>query len=254
MGNLIYEEQEHVASIKINRPPLNIIDIATARELGKLLEDIKRNSNLNIVLLSSVGNRAFSAGVDVQDHVPARVDEMLSTVHRVFRALATIPQVTIARVCGLALGGGCELATFCDFVVSGESSTFGTPEIDVGCFPPVALVEFPAQLGYHRAVDLILTARRLSAREAWEMGLVSRCVPDGDLDKEVENLISSLSAKSPSVLKITLRTIRRIARQNFERSLAISERAYREELLKTVDVEEGITAFMEKRKPKWSGR
>jgi cyclohexa-1,5-dienecarbonyl-CoA hydratase len=254
MRNLIYEAREQAAWIKINRPPLNIIDIPTAKELGKLLESIKENSSLRFVVLSSVGDRAFSAGVDIQDHVPDRVDEMLSTVHCVFRTLAVLPQITIAKVRGLALGGGCELATFCDLVVSCESSTFATPEIDVGCYPPVALVEFPAQIGYHRAADLILTGRKLSAREAWQIGLVSRLVPDEDLDKETEDLVRTLREKSPSVLAITLQTLRKLSRENFDRSLRISERAYRSRLLKTQDIREGVISFLEKRKPNWSGR
>jgi cyclohexa-1,5-dienecarbonyl-CoA hydratase len=253
-NNLTYEEREEAGWISINRPPLNIINIETARELGELLEKIKSNRRLRFLVLSSAGERAFSAGVDIRDHLPDRVQEMLVTVHRVFRILTTLPQVTISRVRGLALGGGCELATFCDLVVAAESSTFATPELDVGCYPPVALAEFPSQIGFHRAADLILTSRKLTAREAWEMGLVSRLVRDDDLDREIEGLLRTLREKSPSVLKITLETLRSVARESFDKSLRVSETAYRTRLLKTEDVREGVVSFLEKRKPNWSGR
>ena len=254
MGNLICEERDKALWIQINRPPLNIIDIPTARELGDILETTRDNSHLHFIALASAGDRAFSAGVDIKDHVPDRIDEMLSMVHRVFRLLTTLPQITIAKVRGLALGGGCELATFCDFVVAAESSTFATPEIDVGCYPPVAVAEFPRRIGYQRSADMILTGRKVSAREALAMGLVSRVVPDEKLDQEVEELLRVLRGKSPSVLRITLQTLREVAHGDFESSLKLSERAYRDELAKTHDMREGIISFLEKRKPNWSGR
>jgi cyclohexa-1,5-dienecarbonyl-CoA hydratase len=254
MAHIIFEEREKTAWIRLDRPPLNIIDIPTAYELGDLLEGVEKNPDVSIVVLTSEGERAFSAGVDIRDHVPERVEEMLRAVHRVFRILNGLPQVTIAKVRGLALGGGCELAMFCDLVIAARSSVFATPEIDVGCYPPVAVAEFSARVGYHHAADLILTGRRIIAEEAWSMGLVSRVVPDEELDRETEGLLQTLRAKSPSVLRITIKALRSIARRDFESSLTISEEYYRQELLETRDIEEGVRAFLEKRRPRWTGR
>jgi enoyl-CoA hydratase/carnithine racemase len=152
---------------------------------------------------------------------------------------------------GACLGGGCELAGSCDIILASEEGSFATPEITVGCFPPVALARFPAQIGYHRAAEMILTGRRYSASEALAMGLVNRVVPAGDLESALENLLDDLRSKSGQVLRITLKGLRELSMRNFAEALKRSEEIYLNDLLKTEDVEEGVQAFLEKRKPQW---
>lgn len=152
--------------ITLERPPLNVLDIALLRELDAVLTSCAQAAETAVVVIEGAGQRAFSAGVDVRDHTRANVPEMLDAVHGVIRKLFLVPQVTIALVRGVCFGGGCELATSCDFIIASEDSSFATPEIHVGCYPPVALARFSSLIGYHRAAEMILTGRKFSAQEA----------------------------------------------------------------------------------------
>ncbi|HXG49823.1 MAG TPA: enoyl-CoA hydratase/isomerase family protein [candidate division Zixibacteria bacterium] len=241
-----------MAVVSVDRPPLNVLDLETLRELDRALASAAREPSLDVVVLRGAGERAFSAGVDVRDHVKEKVPEMLETVHGVIRRLWSLPQVTLAAVRGLCLGGGCELAMACDLVIASEDSVFATPEIDVGCYPPVALACFSALIGYRRAAEMILTGRRFSAREAHAMGLVSRVYPPAELGSGLEALLTELLEKSSAVLRITLKGLRELSQRDFSAALRRAEEIYRDDLLRTRDVEEGVQAFLEKRKPRWT--
>lgn len=254
MAKIHLERKGGVGSVVIDRPPLNVLNLALLRELRQVLDELDRDDGVELVEISGAGERAFSAGVDVKDHTRAQVPEMLDLVHGVIRKLMNLRQPTIAVVDGLCLGGGCELASSCDLVLASEESLLGTPEITVGCFPPVALARFSSQIGYHRAAELILTGRRLSAREAESIGLVNRVVPRDLLGQALEELRNELLDKSRAVLRITLKGLREIGFKELSAALARSEEIYLKELLKTEDVEEGVQAFVEKRKPEWLHR
>lgn len=253
MGILL-EKTGRAASLVIDRPPLNVLDLALLRELRQALDGLERDDGVDLVILRGAGARAFSAGVDVKDHTRAQVPEMLDLVHGVIRKLSSLPQPTVAVVDGLCLGGGCELASSCDLVLASEESVFATPEITVGCFPPVALARFSSQIGYHRAAEMILTGRRLSAHEAASMGLVNRVAPRDRLPQALAELRDDLLDKSRAVLRITLKGLREVGLKDLSAALARSEEIYLEELLETEDVEEGVRAFVEKRKPRWLHR
>ena len=156
---------EHRAAwITLNRPPLNVLDIAMMESLDAALERALPKSDF--VIFQGAGPKAFCAGADVADHTPERVGEMLRAFHTVFRRLAASDCLTIAAVHGHCLGGGMELATFCDFVLATESAQFGQPEIKLGCYPPVAMVTLPRLIGMKAAMHLILTGHPISANEA----------------------------------------------------------------------------------------
>ena len=210
----------------IDRPPLNVLNLALLRELRQVLDELDRDDGVDLVEISGAGERAFSAGVDVKDHTRTQVPEMLDLVHGVVRKLMSLRQPTVAVVDGVCLGGGCELASSCDLVLASEESLFATPEITVGCFPPVALARFSSQIGYHRAAEMILTGRRLSAREAEAIGLVNRVVPRDQLDRAVDELCNELLDKSRAVLRITLRGLREIGLKEISAALARSEEIY----------------------------
>lgn len=248
------EKKQRALWITWDRPPLNILDIALLQELDRVLANCQSDPSTDVVLLQGAGQRAFSAGVDIKDHTAQQVPEMLEVVHGVIRRLLALPQVTIALVRGVCLGGGCELASSCDFVVAGEESWFATPEIHVGCYPPVALARFSTLIGYHRAAEMILTGRRFSAREAQAMGLVNRVFAAGELDGGVQELMDELLGKSGAVLRLTVKGLRELALQGFHGALGRSEEIYCTELLATEDVKEGVKAFLEKRPPKWQHR
>jgi cyclohexa-1,5-dienecarbonyl-CoA hydratase len=248
------EKKDRVISLTWERPPLNVMDLALLRDFDSQLDGCAMDSSTDIVVLSGAGRRAFSAGVDVKDHTREKAVEMLEVVHGAMRKLLALPQITIAQVQGVCLGGGCELATCCDFIIASESSAFATPEILVGCYPPVALARFSSLIGYRRAADLILTGRTLSAQEALAIGLISRIAPQEQLEDAVAQLVDDLLGKSGAVLRTTVKGLRELSLRGFREALELSERLYREELLRTEDVEEGVRAFLEKRKPRWTHR
>ena len=207
--------------------------------------------DLKVLVFRSGIPGTFSAGVDVRDHGKDRVSDMLEAFHAVFRLLDGMPQATVASVDGRCLGGGCELAAFCDILLATPGSVFAQPEIDVGCFPPVASVLLPRIAG-RAALEMVLTGRPLTAPEAARAGLVTRVVDD--LAGETAACVASLAGKSGAVLALARKAVRQGGRGSFDKALARMERIYRKELLATADVEEGVTAFLEKRPPRWADR
>jgi cyclohexa-1,5-dienecarbonyl-CoA hydratase len=244
--------ERRTAWITLDRPPLNILDIPMMESLDAALARALPKSDF--VIFQGAGVKAFCAGADVADHTPKRVKKMLTAFHGVFRRLAATDCLKIAMVHGYCLGGGMELATFCDFVLASESAQFGQPEIKLGCFPPVALVTLPRLIGMQAAAHLILTGHQISAKEAHRLGLVTRLVPDCELHNAVGNLLEELRSLSPSVLHLTRRTLGQLHSADFVKQLEAAERVYLSELMKSHDAQEGIRAFLEKRKPAWKGK
>jgi cyclohexa-1,5-dienecarbonyl-CoA hydratase len=244
--------EHRTAWITLDRPPFNILDIAMMEALDAALERGLPKSDF--VVFQGAGAKAFCAGADVADHTPGRVGKMLRAFHTVFRRLAAADCVTIAAVHGYCLGGGMELATFCDFVLAAESAQFGQPEIKLGCYPPVAMVTLPRRIGMHAAAHLILTGHQINATEAHRLGLVTTVVSDQELFTTVGILLEELRALSPSVLRLTKRTLARLHSTDFLKQLEEAERVYLLELMQTRDAQEGIRAFLEKRKPLWKGK
>lgn len=244
--------KHRTAWITLDRPPVNVLNIAMMESLDAALERALPKSD--IVIFQGAGRKAFCAGADVADHTPKRVGKMLSAFHAVFRRLAAGECLTIAAVHGYCLGGGMELATFCDFVLATASAEFGQPEIKLGCFPPVALAGLPRLIGMQAAARLILTGRQITAAEAHRLGMVSRVVPDHELPTAVDSLLDELRALSPSVLRLTRKTLAHLHSSDFLAKLDEAERLYLSELMRTHDAEEGIRAFLEKRRPVWKAK
>lgn len=244
--------ERRTAWVTLDRPPLNVLDIAMMESLDAAL--VRALPESDFVIFRGAGAKAFCAGADVADHTPERVGKMLRAFHAVFRRLATADCLTIAAVHGYCLGGGMELATFCDFVLATESAQFGQPEIKLGCYPPVAMVMLPRRMGVQAAAQLILAGHQISAAEAHRLGLVMRVVPDDGLPAAVESLLEELRTLSPSVLHLTRKTLARLHSADFLKQLEEAERVYLSELMQTHDAQEGVNAFLEKRKPVWKGK
>jgi cyclohexa-1,5-dienecarbonyl-CoA hydratase len=248
------ERDGPVARIWLDRPPLNIIDIPLMGELQAALDSLPGPPHLRFLVFAGCGERGFSGGVDVFDHTPERVAEMLGRFHGIFRKLWNSDWITVAAVHGFCLGGGMELATFCDFVVATHTTRFAQPEIKLGCFPPVAAAILPALVGPKRALDLILTGRTITAGQARELGLVTEVVGEAELEPGVAALLKTLSAQSPAVLPLTRRAVMRGAGLDFGKTLDEMEKLYLDGLMKTEDAKEGVRAFIERRQPAWIGR
>ena len=242
-----------IARITLRNPPLNVIDIPMMEELARSLSEIGAREDVSVIVLTGDG-KAFSAGVDVAAHTPDKVEEMLTKFHSVIRALVATKKVTIASVHGHCLGGGAEMAMVCDMAFTTESAQWGFPEIKLACYPPVACTTLASLVGQKRAAELILTGRTIGGKEAAEIGLANRAVPEYGLDAAVHECIAHLDALSPAALTLAKKASYAWDSMHFDKGLARAERIYLEELMQTKDVREGIRAFMEKRIPQWTGQ
>jgi cyclohexa-1,5-dienecarbonyl-CoA hydratase len=242
-----------VARIFLRHAPLNVIDIAMMEELAQALKEIEGRSEISVVVLSGSG-KAFSAGVDVAAHTPDKVEEMLLKFHAVIRLLVASKKVTIAAVHGHCLGGGAELAMVCDMVYTTASAQWGFPEIKLACYPPVACTALASLIGQKRATDLILTGRTIGGVEATAIGLANRSVADEELVGAVDQTVHELLGLSFAALGITKKAIYSWDSMHFDKGLARAEKIYLEELMKISDTREGISAFMDKRRPNWVGK
>jgi cyclohexa-1,5-dienecarbonyl-CoA hydratase len=243
------EPRGGVAIVRLDRPPLHVLDIASIEALDAALAAAE-DSPAAVLVLSSTGDRAFSAGVDVKDHTPDKIERMIRTFHAVFRRLHASRLVSVAAVKGACLGGGCELALSCDLVVADETAKFALPEIRLACFPPVGIAALADRYG-PRLAEMCLTGEAVDAAGAHRLGFLSRLVPAGKAEEAAVAAAEAMASGSRSVLGLTVRRLRSLALPHFEKSLEKAERAYLEELVREPDMHEGIRAFMEKRAPRF---
>ncbi len=242
--------EEGLATITLNRPPVNILNIAMMQEINHCLESLQGEKDLKVVLFNAKG-KCFSAGVDVGEHMGDLAPKMIRAFHRIFRLMDRLGAITVASVFSSCLGGGCELAVFCDLAIAAENSKIGQPEIQVGVFPPIAAYIMPRIMGRKDALDLILSGRIISALEARQMGLLNKVVPDGELEAETDLFIKPYLKLSAEVLRKTKKAVTAGLRDDLEPALDAIEKIYLDELMKTADAQEGLKAFLEKRKPIW---
>jgi cyclohexa-1,5-dienecarbonyl-CoA hydratase len=250
---ILFEKKDGVARLTLNRPPLNVLNIAMMKEINQALESIQNDTSLKVLVITGTG-KAFSGGVDVGDHIGDKVNEMIEVFHRMFRLLNALPQPTLAILNGAALGGGCELAVFCDMVISVETAKIGQPEIQVGVFAPIASIVFPKLLSMKKALELQLTGDTIDAQEAVRIGLINQAVPADKLDEAANTLIQKLAGLSSTVLSYTKKSTYLGLESDFEDVLKKVEHVYLKELMVTKDAEEGLQAFLEKRKPVWQNK
>jgi cyclohexa-1,5-dienecarbonyl-CoA hydratase len=252
-SSIICEIRESVAKITLNQPPLNIIDIPMMGEMHSALARVHSASDLKVLIIDHRG-KAFSAGVSINDHTSDKVAEMIEKFHGLFRLLNSIAIPSLALVDGMALGGGCELAVFCDMVFASDRATFGQPEIKVGVFPPVAAVLFPHLIGRNRALEFLLSGEVIEATEAKAIGLINKVIPTQTFREKTDEFISKLTSMSGPVLRLTKRAVDRGLDVGMDRRIHAVEQLYLGELMKTEDAREGLRAFLEKRMPIWKNK
>lgn len=250
-----FEVSDGVARLILNRPPLNVLNIAMMREINTALEGLNGDPSVKVLVFEAAeGSKAFSAGVDVAEHTADKVKEMIEVFHRMFRLLDKLEIPTVAVVDGAALGGGCELVLFCDMVIASERASFGQPEIQVGVFPPIAVIALPDIIGPKKALEMVLTGDRIRAAEALEIGLVNKVVPPEELRAAADEFVGKLAGLSGAVLRLTKRAVREGSTGRFADGLAAVEKLYLGPLMATEDANEGLAAFLEKRKPVWKNK
>ncbi len=220
-------------------------------QFNAILDAVLPGEDLAAVVLRATG-KAFCVGVDVGDHTADKVRDMIELFHGIFRKLASTDALTIAAVNGAALGGGCELACFCDIVLASDRAKLGQPEVQVGVFPPVAACTLPLQIGIRKAVELNALGTTIGADEAHRIGLVSHVYPAGEFDARVQAYLADIRKLSRPVVRMAKKATVLVARPSILAHLEKVEHMYLEELMKLSDAHEGIAAFIEKRAPSWS--
>jgi len=259
MAEVRKESAAGVLTLVIDREERrNALNRATLEQLEAALEAADSDPDTRVVVLRGAGERVFCAGADLGEMLAHESIEAsrrhFDGLARVMRLMHRIGPPVIARVPGYALAGGFGLAVACDFTIASESAEFGLPEIGLGLLPLMVSAPLYRALGSRKALlDLVLSGRRLPAREAHALGLVSRVVPDGELDAEVAKLAATLAGYSPTALRLGKESIYTMAELEYDAAL----RYLREAIVltsRTEDAQEGIRAFFEKRKPVWRGR
>jgi cyclohexa-1,5-dienecarbonyl-CoA hydratase len=234
----------------LDRPPVNVLDIATLEALAAALAGPAHAPGVKAVVLSGAG-KAFCAGVDVADHTADRVARMLHIFHEAVRGLLALEVPTVALVHGGTLGGGMELALACDIIVARDDVKMGQPEIKLGVFPPVAAALLPRLVGRHCALDLVLTGRVVGAAEAQRLGLVQHVLAADGWDAAADAWLGGLRALSGPALRLAKRAVTAGEERPFDAALEAAEALYLDELMATADAHEGLAAFLEKRAPVW---
>jgi enoyl-CoA hydratase len=256
-ATILYEKTANVAWVTLNRPDvLNAQSDELRAEVVRALEQASQDDDVYVVVITGAGDKAFSAGADISQF-PTRSPLDVVTAkarRRPYEMIREMPKPVIAAVNGLALGGGCELVLACDIVIAADSAKFGQPEIRVGVIPGCGGTQvLPRLIGEKRAKELIFTGRTITAEEALGFGIVNQVVPLAELREATEKFVGDLLRNSPAILKLAKLAINK----SLETPLSVGM-SYERDLFAlcfgTDDQKEGARAFLDKRKPTYSGR
>ena len=250
MNNFIVENKGFYAKITFSKPPLNIFSIEDLAELNKALQNLMNQKDLKLIVFDS-NQKVFSAGVNVLDHSPEKAPEVIRVFNDLFLTLMNMEIPTLALVKSGCMGGGSEFVLFCDFVLASENAYFAQPEIKLACFPPLSIAHLGYVTGNKKALELILTGEKISAKDALQAGLVNHVFSEEEFDRKAEEFINSITCNSLSVIKTTLRTFKKLNYAGLKEKIQHTEKVFLEELINLEDYSEGISSFFEKRSPKW---
>jgi enoyl-CoA hydratase len=254
--NLLIEMRGRVAWVTVNRPDkLNALNLRTREEILSLFKELRDNQNVRVVVITGAGEKAFIAGADISEFAgttPLEEREIMAK-SRAFDAMEDFPKPVIAMINGYALGGGCELAMACDIRVASTKAKFGQPEIKLGIIPGGGGTQRLARLiGEGRALELILTGDMIDAEEALRLGLVNHVVAPEQLEAKVMELANKIAEMSPVALQMAKKSVKNSARLGLVAGLEAEADLF---ILcfASDDREEGVRAFLEKRKPVFKG-
>jgi enoyl-CoA hydratase len=257
--NVLFEMAEGIATIVINRPEKrNALNRETRLELIEIMEEIKRDPKIRVLILTGAGDKAFISGSDInelKEMTPLEMYNFVTTLaQKLYTDLGNLDIPVIAMINGLCLGGGCELAVACDIRIAADAAKFGQPEVLLGIIPGGGATQrLPRLIGMGRAKELIYTGNLIDAKEAERIGLVNKVVPQEKLKEEVMSLARNIAEKSPVILRMAKKAINGSSESTL--NMGLSYEAMVECLcFSTEDRKEGMDAFFEKRKPRFWGK
>jgi enoyl-CoA hydratase len=256
--NLLFDRDGAIAIVTINRPQvLNALNAATLDELRRAVLEVKHDAAIRVLIITGAGEKSFIAGADINELSklrPAEGKEHARQGQHVFDLIQHLGKPVIAAINGFALGGGCELALACTLRLAASTARLGQPEINLGIVPGYAGSQrLPRLVGAGVALELLLTGRQVDAEEALRIGLVNRVVPRESLMTEARTLAGELAAKAPVALQYIIESVNRGLEMPLDQAQFLEATLFGL-VASTDDMREGTSAFLQKRKPQFSGR
>lgn len=247
----------HIATITLNRPKqANALSLSLLEELQSALGQVKEDRKIRAVIITGAGEKVFCAGADLKERAgmnEEQVRQAVSMIRSSINMIDSLPQPVIAAINGIALGGGLELSLACDIRIASDTAILGLTETSLAIIPGAGGTQrLPRLIGLGRAKELIYTARRISAEEAYQYGLIERIVSLAELEQKTMEIAKSIVANGPIAVKMAKRAISRGIETDLQSGLEMEREAY-EEVIGTKDRVEGLQAFKEKRKPLYKG-
>jgi enoyl-CoA hydratase len=248
-----YSQKDGIAYIVINNPnKMNILDFDVYEGLFSAFQRIEEDDDVKVAILTGEGDRAFVCGQDIgtfRVSRPREANRLLRMVLKMFNDLVSLTKPVIGAVNGLALGGGTEIALACDMVVASENARFGLPESGIGVVPIWAVIRLADAVGPHRAKELMMTGDIISAQEAYRIGLINKVVPHGRLLEAAEVMARKVMSKAPLAIEFIKTAVNR---RTYPEGIALTTQGNKSFFF-TEDLKEGISAFLEKRRPSFKG-
>jgi enoyl-CoA hydratase len=256
--NILVSFEDEIGILTINRPKaLNALNIETLREIQMGIQEVKDHLEMKILIVTGAGEKAFVAGADILEMKEMNSIEALNFAklgHTTLKMIQDLDRPVIAAVNGFALGGGTEIALACDFIYASENARFGLPEVTLGVFPGFGGTQrLPRLIGKGKAKELIMTGKMISAQEAYEMGIVNRVFPPASLMKETRKVAAQIAANGAIGVRLAKMVVDAGFNMDLAEACALESYAFGISFT-TAEQKEGMTAFIEKRKPNFKGR
>ncbi len=256
-GVVLLEKSDRVGTITVNRPDkLNALNPEVRVSIAMALEQLRQDDDVRVVILTGAGEKAFIAGADIAEFKGKSGVEGYQYIQTgdIYSALERFPKPIIAMINGFCLGGGCEVAMACDIRIASETAKLGQPETNLGLIPGGGGTQrLPRLIGQGKAMLLIYTGEMIGAEEAEKIGLVDEVVPQNELKQRTLMLAEKIAEKSPASLQAAKESIRAAWQMPLDAGLRF-EKAWFGLLFSTEDMQDGVAAFLEKRKPEFKGR
>ena len=252
--HLHYHIENNIGYLTLNREDRrNAISLEMINLFQQYLDQAEADTDVRVILITGAGKKAFCAGADLGGHTDGKIQEGFDTYAQLLKRLAGYPKPVVARVNGACMAGGMGLMLACDIVIAANDAGFGTPEVNVGLWPMMIGALIYRNSLRKKAMEMVLLGEKLNARQAHEMGLITRAVPPDSLDDEVNGVLQKLAGKSPIGMKLGKDAFYAMADMPFEKAVDFLSGKIAE-IASTEDAREGITAFIEKRKPVFKGK